>query len=62
MVKSHAASYTASLKVCCSIRIFCIFSPGTSVPKISLRDVSTKKASDSEVYPQSLTHPNQSAP
>ena len=62
MVKSHPANYTVPIKVCCSIRIFCIFSPGASVPKIPSAPVSSKEAPGSAaLYPQSLTHPNKSA-
>ena len=41
MVKSHAASHTAPLKVCCSIRIFRLSSPCVSVPTDSLRNCDT---------------------
>ncbi len=44
MVKSHPANHTVPMKVCCSIRIFCIPSPRVSVPKVPSAAVSSKQA------------------
>ena len=63
MVNSHPAHHAIPMQECGSIRIFGIFSPGASVPKIPSAAFSSKEAPYSaRLYPQSLTHPNQSAP